>query len=291
MVLALMPATVFADDSDPIIGDVTMDGEVWIEDVKLLQEYLEGSIDSNELDLAAADFNQDGRVDSDDLKALQRYLLIEQGTTWLYTVQYDGGAEFDRQVDYKTNGKDLTLLGETFKRNGYVQTGWVDNSGNEYELGGIYATNADVTLYPVWDEIVTFEVPFTTTVKQDGNVALGETVFNLQVIGSDGDKISSGDVEIEANPVTTNGVGTYEGTMTITGTNEDISRMLSDKVFVKQADVDDPNWTVDDKVWGLMPGEVAASLSTDGTTPSNSVFIFPAEYYETENGGYYEIIR
>lgn len=142
------------------------------------------------------------------------------------------------------------------------------------------------------EEKISITASVTIAVKQAGNVAPGETTFNLQVIGSNGDKLSSGDVEIEAKPITTNGEGNYDGTVTIKGTYEDIRLMLSDKVFVKQAGVDDPDWTVDDKVWGLMMTEAAAMAVSDNSDGAAecSLLILPAEYYETDNGGYYEMV-
>ena len=115
----------------------------------------------------------------------------------------------------------------------------------------LLAISGAVSSTEVSAEVEILEIPFTTTVKQAGNVAPGETTFNLQVLGSDGDKLSSVEVEVEATPVKINGEGEYDGTLKIRGASEDIANMLRDKVFVKQADGNYPDWTVDDAVWGL----------------------------------------
>ena len=55
--------------------------------------------------------------------ALPGHGLCGCGAKLKYTVQYDGGAEFGLMVNFKTHGVDLTLAGETFYREGFVQTG------------------------------------------------------------------------------------------------------------------------------------------------------------------------
>ncbi|MGN8922517.1 InlB B-repeat-containing protein [Lachnospiraceae bacterium HCP28S3_F9] len=204
-----------------------------------------------------------------------------------YTITYDGGdSEGSIASGTKTHGVDYTLSSETYTREGYVQTGWKDGNGREYELGDSYTIDAELTLYPVWDEII--EVPFTTTVKQGGNVAPGKTVFNLQLVGDQGENLSSEDVKVTAS-ITTNGAGSYEGIMTITGPSEDLLTMLSDGVFVKQVNAGEDGWIYDDKVWGLRyKGEIALAYDNEILPPS-SMLIFPAILVPSENGSYYEI--
>ena len=204
-----------------------------------------------------------------------------------YTITYDGGdSEGSIASGTKTHGVDYTLSSETYTREGYVQTGWKDGNDREYELGDSYTIDAELTLYPVWDEII--EVPFTTTVKQGGNVAPGKTVFNLQLVDDQGENLSSEDVKVTAS-ITTNGAGSYEGIMTITGPSEDLPAMLSDGVFVKQVNAGEDGWIYDDKVWGLRyKGEIDLAYD-DEILPPSSMLIFPAILVPSENGSYYEI--
>lgn len=71
-----------------------------------------------------------------------------------YTVSYNKGANGSgtNTSATKTHGTALTLLGETFTRTGYTQTGWATSDGGAkaYNLSASYTTNAAVTLYPVW---------------------------------------------------------------------------------------------------------------------------------------------
>ena len=205
-----------------------------------------------------------------------------------YTITYNGGEGSTGSIaeGTKTHGVDYTLSSETFTREGYVQTGWMDGNGREYELGDKYKTDENVTLYPVWDEII--EVPFTTTVKQGGNVAPGKTVFNLQLVDYQGENLSSEDVKVTAS-ITTDGAGSYEGIMTITGPSEYLPTMLSDGVFVKQVNEGEDGWTYDDRVWGLRYEGAIAFAYDDEIVPTSSMLIFPAIFEESENGSYYKI--
>ena len=209
------------------------------------------------------------------------------GAVLTYKITYDGvDSEGSIPSGVKTHDKDFTLSSETFTREGYVQTGWIDEYGSEYDLGGAYTLNEDMTFYPVWDMII--KVPFTTTVKQGGNVAPGKTVFNLQLVDYQGNNLTSEDVKVTAS-ITTNGAGSYESIMTITGPSGYLPAMLSYGVFVKQVDAGEDGWTYDDKVWGLRYKEGIPLAYDDEILPPSSMLIFPAILVTSENGSYYEI--
>ena len=57
------------------------------------------------------------------------------------------------------------------------------------------------------------KIPFTTTVKLGGNTAPGETTFDLAIVAANAGEETYADVNVSAS-VTTNGAGSYEGTMT-----------------------------------------------------------------------------
>lgn len=56
------------------------------------------------------------------------------------------------QTVTKPHGGSLKLSGALFTRTGHEQTGWslADGGALAYDLGAIYAVDADVTLYPFW---------------------------------------------------------------------------------------------------------------------------------------------
>ena len=182
------------------------------------------------------------------------------GAVQQYTVTYDGGEGSDPVTDVKTHGKDLTLRGETFTMDGFVQTGWVDKEGGAaYRLGDTYTENADVTLNPVFEKIITLTVPYTTTVELSDVGVPGEKTFTLALIGDSAPDKDKSNVTITGS-VTTNGKGSYNGTLTFTGTERTLWAMLSEGAFVQQVDDGEAGWTYDDTVWGVrlyMP-EVAA---------------------------------
>lgn len=209
-----------------------------------------------------------------------------------YTVTYDPGEGGTGSIAAGTKTYDVpfTLSSDTFTREGYVQCGWSYENGGalNFELGGTYNINEDVILYPVWDEIITLEVPFTTTVEQGGNVAPGKTTFDLAVVDANALEDSYADVTVSGS-VTTNGAGDYKDTMTFIGPSQQLRNMLCEGAYVQQVNAGEDGWIYDDKVWGLLWNEPVAWASTDDAAPNASVLIFPAIFEESENGSYYKI--
>ena len=81
---------------------------------------------------------------------------LELAVSATYTITYDKGTGSDITGSVpsgtKTEGVDFTLSSETFSRTGYTQTGWSTSDGGakEYDLGGTYSTDGNITLYPCW---------------------------------------------------------------------------------------------------------------------------------------------
>lgn len=71
-----------------------------------------------------------------------------------YTITYAPGSfgTGPQQTAKKAHDRNLTILGETFTRDGYTQTGWsTSDGGNQtYALGSTYTGNIAITLYPSW---------------------------------------------------------------------------------------------------------------------------------------------
>ena len=202
-----------------------------------------------------------------------------------YTITYDGGADFGLWMDVKTHGVDLTLAGKGFYREGLVHTGWMGSDGVFYELGGVYSTDADVTLYPVYDQLITLNVPFTTTVKLGGDAAPGETTFDLALIGSSAGDMDTSDVTVSGS-VTTNGAGDYDGELILTGPSQQLWHMLSEGAFVQQVDGGEDGWTYDDTVWGLLLTQATYSTAD---AAEFAVLVLPALCEETDDGVRYDI--
>ena len=157
----------------------------------------------------------------------------------------------------------------------------------EYELA--YVSAVFGSLEPQY----TLTVPFTTTVKLGGSTAPGKTTFELAVVGANADEEAYKNVTVSAS-VTTNGAGSYEGTMTFKGTFQQLQNMLGAGVFVQQVNAGEPNWTYDDKVWGLILWQGPIELATDyddndDTAPEYILLICPATLMTSDNGSYYVI--
>ena len=69
LIVSLVPASVFADDY--LRGDLNGDGKVDTKDVDLLQQYLEGDADLNDMQKKVADMDDNDVIDINDLTALQ----------------------------------------------------------------------------------------------------------------------------------------------------------------------------------------------------------------------------
>ena len=207
-----------------------------------------------------------------------------------YTVTYDGGEGSNPVTDIKTHGEALTLRGETFTMDGFVQTSWVDKeTGAAYRLGDTYTENADVTLNPVFEKIITLTVPYTTTVELSDVGVPGEKTFTLALIGDSAPNRDKSNVTITGS-VTTNGKGSYNGTLTFTGTERTLWGMLSEGAFVQQVDAGEDGWTVDDTVWGVLMEEipVAYAMGDDAIASGYTAYVVPASI---DGNGYYYIDR
>ena len=210
-----------------------------------------------------------------------------------YTITYDPGeyGEGDVKTDVKVHGVDLTLPGETFTREGYVQTGWSYTDGGDlaFEPGENYSMDEAVTLYPVWDEIVTLTVDFTTSVTLGDNGVPGETVFTLEIMDANAGEETYADVTVSGS-VATNGAGSYEGVMTFTGPFGQLKKMLCEGAFVQQVDAGEEGWTYDDTVWGLCLEENIIALLSLEDVPEYILNIYPTICEETDDGtAYYHL--
>ena len=197
-----------------------------------------------------------------------------------YTITYDGGEGVEGSIPagVKTHGVDFTLSSETFTWDGFVQTGWIDKeTGAIYELGATYDEDRDATFYPYWEKLVTLTVPYTTTVALGDAGVPGEKTFTLALIGDSAPDKDKSNVTVSGS-VTTNGKGSYNGTLTITGPEETLWYMLSEGAFVQQVDNGEAGWTVDDTVWGVLMDEipVAYAVGDDAAAPEYTVYVVPA---------------
>ena len=128
-------------------------------------------------------------IDFNDYCALDTVTWTPSAPVVTYKVTYDKGnyGEGTGRVDEKTNGVDLVLSDRLFTRDNYTQDGWsknADGTTKDYVLGGTYAENAAIKLYPHWLENGKYTVSYLAGTDATGSVGaqaahVGETVVLL----------------------------------------------------------------------------------------------------------------
>lgn len=131
----------------------------------------------------------------------------------------------------------------------------------------------------------TVEIPFTKTVKLGGNTAPGKTDFTLEIfnIGNSA-KDKYKDVTYTA-AVTTNGSGSYNGELVISGPADQIREFVCEGFYVREKNNNLPGWTYSNAVWCVKP----EAIPTDGSVPE--LKIYPAKMEKTANGEFYDVIN
>lgn len=154
-------------------------------------------------------------------------------------------------------------------------------------MGEIYYDNASITLVPVWDELITLEVPYITTVQQTGTTAPGKTTFTLELADANTDISRCPDVTVTGS-VTADGKGDHPAVLTISGPFGQVYDLLCEGAFIRQTDGGEKGWTYDDTVWALVLVEEPSAASADRAA-DYSVRILPADCEQTDNGPCYEV--
>lgn len=110
------------------------------------------------------------------------YAVWESNAPKTYTVSYNANGGYNAPgKQTKTHGVSLTLSSSIPTRSGYTFLGWGTSSssiGVSYASGGRYTTNADITLYAVWQKN-----PETYTVTYDANGGSGAPSTQIKTEG------------------------------------------------------------------------------------------------------------
>ena len=134
----------------------------------------------------------------------------------------------------------------------------------------------EITFKNIYTEnLTTFEVPFTKTVKLGGNLAPGKTDFTIAVCHVGAHDLSYEkykDVKYKAT-VTTTGAGNYEGKLIISGPAELVGEFIGEGFYVREVNDKLSRWTYSDAVW---------HVSQEGE-------IHPAKMVKTDNGESYDV--
>ena len=140
---------------------------------------------------------------------------------------------------------------------------------------------SEMTFTNIYTEnLATVEVPFTKTVKLGGNTAPGTTEFKLEIFDiGNGSADGYKDVTYTA-AVTTNGAGSYDGKLVISGPAAQIRDFVSEGFYVREMNDNLSGWTYSDAVWHVMP-EYQVEI---GVPPMK---IYPTKLEKTPNGEFY----
>ena len=137
------------------------------------------------------------------------------------------------------------------------------------------------------EKSATYSFPFTKVVKKGGDVAPGTQEFEFEIFNVGVGQIENyTDVTVTAT-VTTNGVGEYEGLLTIRGPKSQIRDITCEGFCVREKNTGVANWTYSDAVYYIFCHEY--EIATDGQSAIQSSYdIFPVQLVETDNGAFYE---
>ena len=129
---------------------------------------------------------------------------------------------------------------------------------------------------------MTYEIPFTKTVKLGGNTSPGQETFQLEIFDPGNSNLEDYD-DLYTAAVTTNGSGNFEGKLVISGPAEKVDALISEGFYVREKEGSAENWTYSDAVWYVSPDWTDA----DNGGKELAFSLCPATLKESDNGSYY----
>ena len=183
-------------------------------------------------DFAAHHWDSSKNVGSDEIARYYKSFLLKE--------QNDGKAGWQYSTDtyavtftYRTADKSMELA--------------IHVPGNDVYYDSAKFTNTYI------ENLTTVKIPFTKTVKLGGNTGPGKTDFKLEIfnIGNSNADVYK-DVTYTA-AVTTNGAGSYNGELVISGPAAQIRDFVSEGFFVREVKNNYSGWTYSDAVWFVKP--------------------------------------
>ena len=171
----------------------------------------------------------------------------------------------------------------------------VDSEGTTIDLiehDGVEQAKGFLHLYKnihfiTGEKSVTYSFPFTKVVKKGGDIAPGKQEFELEIFNVGVGQIEDyADVTVTAS-VATNGVGEYEGLLTIKGPKSQVRDITCEGFCVREKNTGVANWTYSDAVYQIFCHEY--TIATDAQSATQSSYeIFPVKLVETDNGAFCE---
>ena len=93
-----------------------------------------------------------------------------------------------------------------------------------------------------------YEIPFTKTVKLGGNTAPGQQAFELEIFDVGNSGLTDYN-DLYTARLATNGAGTYEGKLIISGSQTEVEALVCEGFFVREKNAGKANWSYSDVVW------------------------------------------
>ena len=150
------------------------------------------------------------------------------------------------------------------------------DNGDSYDAINNADTVREMTFENVYTEnLRTVEIPFIKTVKLGSNTGPGTTDFTIAVCHVNAHGLSYYTDVTYKVVITTNGAGSYNGELVISGPAEKVSKFVSEGFYVREVNDGLSGWTYSDAVWYVNP---------EGK-------IFPARMETTGNGDFYDAIN
>ena len=160
---------------------------------------------------------------------------------------------------------------------GLTATAWATGDGETVGGDGTVVGPVGPGNYPTSTEL---KIPFSKTVTLGGNTAPGETEFKLEIFDIGNGNVDCKDVPYTA-AVTTNGARSYEGTLIISGTAEQIRNIVCEGFFVREVKKPLSGWTYSDAVWYVEP---SGEEDGNGIPKMN---IYPTTMDKRDDGEHY----
>lgn len=193
-------------------------------------------------------------------------LVVPEGN-YVVTERGAGVLGYTLSATYRQGDKDLPM------DNG-AAAAVAEDGQTEAVITNAYTPNGGSDPQPV-DKTV--EIPFTVDVRLGGNMAAPEQVFELVIFEiANPNAEDYPDVAISAS-VKTNGAGEYEGTIRITGPEDQVDALTQEGFLVREKDAQAENWVCDTAVWAVRPNR-----ETD-----EGFIIYPVTQEKTDNGTFY----
>ena len=110
-----------------------------------------------------------------------------------------------------------------------------------------------------------YKIPFTKTVKLGGNIGPGTTDFTIAVCHVNAHGLSYYTDVTYKVVITTNGAGSYNGELVISGPADKVHEFVSEGFFVREVNDGLPKWTYSDAVWYINAnGEIRPAKTEKG---------------------------